>query len=61
MGVPCILRREGDTVAVPTFTDHRSTGEMPSYTPAASLRATRSRARSLGRAIGLQLDREGVR
>ena len=37
MRLPC--QSEGDAVAVPTFTDLRLTGAVPSYTPAASSRA----------------------
>ena len=34
--------REGDSMAVPTFTTHRSTGVGPSFSPAASLWVRRS-------------------
>ena len=35
-------RREGDSIAVPTFTTHRLTGVGSSFSPAASLQVRRS-------------------
>ena len=47
MCAPFSLWSEGATGAVPTFTNDRSTREMPSYTPATSPRVHRSFPRSL--------------
>jgi hypothetical protein len=38
----CPVTHQGDTVAVPTFTDFRVMGTVPSYTPAASPHTRRS-------------------
>jgi hypothetical protein len=54
MDEPCTLRCEGGDARVPTFTDFRLTGLVPSYTPATSPRAKRSHARGLDDTIGLR-------
>lgn len=41
MSMPVLLRGEGEDGVVPTFTVHRLTVEVPSYTPATSLRVLR--------------------
>lgn len=52
MRLPFVSRREGERVAVPAFTDCRSMGSVPSFTPAASPRVHRSFPRGLPVAIG---------
>lgn len=52
--MPFVLRREGEPAVVPTFTNHRLTGAVPSYTPTTSPWLHRSFRQGLPSPMGMR-------